>query len=54
MPQINILTIRRLAGNTAGSGLGPWHLAKSKALSVEPIAKLLGRKGKADSQRDRT
>ena len=24
----------RLAGNTAGSGLGPWHLAKAKALSV--------------------
>jgi RNA-directed DNA polymerase len=24
----------RLATNTANSGLGPWHLAKSKALSV--------------------
>ena len=24
----------RLARNTAGSGLGPWHLAKAKALSV--------------------
>ena len=24
----------RLASNTAGSGLGRWHLAKSKALSV--------------------
>jgi hypothetical protein len=24
----------RLASNTAGSGLGPWHLARSKALSV--------------------
>src|SRR6202171_5023640 len=24
----------RLAGNTAGSGLGPWYLAKAKALSV--------------------
>jgi RNA-directed DNA polymerase len=24
----------RLAHNTAGSGLGPWHLARSKALSV--------------------
>jgi RNA-directed DNA polymerase len=25
----------RLASNTAGSGLGPWYLAKAKALSVE-------------------
>ena len=25
----------RLASNTAGSGRGPWYLAKSKALSVE-------------------
>ena len=25
---------RRLASNTAGSGLGPWYLAKAKALSV--------------------
>src|SRR5437588_13068641 len=24
----------RLASNTAGSGLGPWYLAKAKALSV--------------------
>ena len=24
----------RLASNTAGSGLGPWHLARAKALSV--------------------
>jgi RNA-directed DNA polymerase len=24
----------RLARNTAGSGLGPWYLAKAKALSV--------------------
>jgi RNA-directed DNA polymerase len=24
----------RLAGNTAGSGRGPWYLARSKALSV--------------------
>jgi RNA-directed DNA polymerase len=24
----------RLAHNTAGSGLGPWHLARSNALSV--------------------
>jgi RNA-directed DNA polymerase len=24
----------RLANNTAGSGLGPWYLAKAKALSV--------------------
>jgi RNA-directed DNA polymerase len=24
----------RLAGNTAGSGLGPWYIAKAKALSV--------------------
>jgi RNA-directed DNA polymerase len=24
----------RVAGNTAGSGLGPWYLAKAKALSV--------------------
>ena len=24
----------RLASNTAGSGLGPWYLAKPKALSV--------------------
>jgi RNA-directed DNA polymerase len=24
----------RLAGNTAGSGLGPWYLARAKALSV--------------------
>ena len=24
----------RLVSNTAGSGLGPWHLARSKALSV--------------------
>jgi RNA-directed DNA polymerase len=24
----------RLAKNTAGSGLGPWYLAKAKALSV--------------------
>ena len=24
----------RLASDTAGSGLGPWHLARSKALSV--------------------
>jgi RNA-directed DNA polymerase len=23
----------RLASNTAGSGLGPWYLAKAKALS---------------------
>jgi RNA-directed DNA polymerase len=26
----------RLASNTAGSGLGPWYLAKAKALSVGP------------------
>jgi Group II intron, maturase-specific domain len=26
----------RLANNTAGSGLGPWYLAKAKALSVGP------------------
>jgi RNA-directed DNA polymerase len=25
---------RRLARNTAGSGLGPWYLARAKALSV--------------------
>ena len=25
---------KRLASNTAGSGLGPWYLAKAKALSV--------------------
>jgi len=25
---------RRLASNTAGSGLGPWYLARAKALSV--------------------
>jgi RNA-directed DNA polymerase len=25
----------RLANNTAGSGLGPWYLARAKALSVE-------------------
>jgi len=24
----------RLAGHTAGSGLGPWYLARAKALSV--------------------
>jgi RNA-directed DNA polymerase len=24
----------RLASNTAGSGLGPWYLAKAQALSV--------------------
>ena len=24
----------RLANNTAGSGLGPWYLAKAKTLSV--------------------
>ncbi len=24
----------RMAGNTAGSGLGPWYLARAKALSV--------------------
>lgn len=24
----------RLANNTAGSGLGPWYLAKAEALSV--------------------
>ena len=24
----------RLAGNTAGSGKGPWHLARSKALAI--------------------
>jgi RNA-directed DNA polymerase len=24
----------RLANNTAGSGLGPWYLAKAKAISV--------------------
>jgi hypothetical protein len=24
----------QLASNTAASGLGPWHLARSKALSV--------------------
>ena len=24
----------RLADNTAGSGLGPWHLAHSKGLNV--------------------
>ena len=26
--------LRRVANNTAGSGLGPWSLAKAKALSV--------------------
>jgi RNA-directed DNA polymerase len=24
----------RLASNTAGSGLGPWYLARAKALSI--------------------
>jgi len=24
----------RLASNTAGSGRGPWHLARAKALSI--------------------
>jgi hypothetical protein len=29
----------KLAGNTAASGLGPWHLARSGALSVGPSNK---------------
>jgi hypothetical protein len=28
------LVLSRLAKNTAGSGLGPWYLARAKALSV--------------------
>jgi RNA-directed DNA polymerase len=31
---INLGVRSRLASNTAGSGLGPWYLAKAKALSV--------------------
>ncbi len=31
---IELGVLPRLASNTAGSGRGPWHLARSKALSV--------------------
>jgi RNA-directed DNA polymerase len=31
---IELGVLPHLASNTAGSGLGPWHLARSKALCV--------------------